>query len=99
METETDAVKLDLAVRFRTDLRRTTETGNSKKLRVMWYTRPQPVRAEHGKIEGRGKCGSHTYGPDCLLQQTLQQLLFLQLLDISVFLIAFMQPQHCGTLG
>lgn len=64
-KTETDAVNLDLAVRFRQDQRRTAETGNEKKLRVMWYSRPQLAGAEHGKIEGRGKCGSHTYGPDC----------------------------------
>lgn len=64
-ETETDAVKLDLDVRFRQDQRRTTVTGKKKKLRVMWYARSQLTGPEHGKIEGRGKCGSHTYGPDC----------------------------------
>lgn len=31
-ETETDAVKLDLAVRFRQDQRGIAETGNKKKL-------------------------------------------------------------------
>lgn len=64
-ETETDAVKLDLDVRFRQDQRRTTVTGKKKKLRVTWYARSQLAGPEHGKIEGRGKCGSHTYGPDC----------------------------------
>lgn len=77
--TEANVVKLDLAVRYRQDQWGTTETGNKKKLWVMWYTRPQPAGAEHGKIEGRGKCGSHTYGPDLTHQQTLQLLLFLQL--------------------
>lgn len=64
VETETDAVKLDLAMRFMRGLKRATETGNNKKLRVICYTRPQPERADMEKTKEREKCRSHTYGPD-----------------------------------
>lgn len=58
-------MKLDLAVRLRQDQRRTAEAAKKKELRVLWYASPQPSGAERGKTEGRGRCGSHTHGPDC----------------------------------